>query len=327
MAVFGDEDDTEEEDFQDATSDHEGLNGPADLLASDDEGSLDDDFGLEGDEFGGSEEDNEDNENAGSSEEVDSDQELEVERQASAIDRKRCALYLKGMCSALLLDPVAPCALGPHAHQPLVPPLPSFSQCLPSCRARQQREADAEGREMAHGDLQTNIQETDILTLPSGQQLEAERLAPPDLAMVQQRIKDIVRVLESFTQLRDPARPRSDYISQVSLHSAPLGPCVCGLSIDVALFALHQHHQVADRAPTPTAVGLLQLKRDLCNYYSYNDFMIDTILNLFSVAEALELMEANEVRKLHSQSPCEHILCRSDHKCMHVLQLGHSCTA
>lgn len=108
VAVFGDEDDTEEEDFQDATSDHEGLNGPADLLASDDEGSLDDDFGLEGDEFGGSEEDNE---NAGSSEEGDSDEELEVERQASAIDRKRCVLNLKGMCSALLLDPVARCAL------------------------------------------------------------------------------------------------------------------------------------------------------------------------------------------------------------------------
>ena len=41
---------------------------------------------------------------------------------------------------------------------------------------------------------------------------------------------------------------------------------------------------------------LAQLKRDLATYYGYNDFMLDALLNLFSVGEALELMEANEVR-------------------------------
>ncbi|GAX84828.1 hypothetical protein CEUSTIGMA_g12249.t1 [Chlamydomonas eustigma] len=38
-----------------------------------------------------------------------------------------------------------------------------------------------------------------------------------------------------------------------------------------------------------------QLKRDLNLYYGYNDFMLEAILNLFTVAEAIEFMEANEV--------------------------------
>ncbi len=38
-----------------------------------------------------------------------------------------------------------------------------------------------------------------------------------------------------------------------------------------------------------------QLKRDLCSYYNYNAFMIDTLLSLFSVGEALEVIEAQEV--------------------------------
>lgn len=39
-----------------------------------------------------------------------------------------------------------------------------------------------------------------------------------------------------------------------------------------------------------------QLKRDLCTYYSYNEFMVDALLAMFSVGEALELVEAQEVR-------------------------------
>lgn len=40
----------------------------------------------------------------------------------------------------------------------------------------------------------------------------------------------------------------------------------------------------------------LQLKRDLCTYYSYNEFLVDALLAMFSVGEALELVEAQEVR-------------------------------
>lgn len=38
----------------------------------------------------------------------------------------------------------------------------------------------------------------------------------------------------------------------------------------------------------------MQLKKDLEVYYGYNRFMIDTFLSLFTTAEALELIEANE---------------------------------
>jgi 16S rRNA C967 or C1407 C5-methylase (RsmB/RsmF family) len=40
-----------------------------------------------------------------------------------------------------------------------------------------------------------------------------------------------------------------------------------------------------------------QLKRDCTLYYGYNAFMIDTFFNLFSPAETLEMLEANEVRR------------------------------
>ncbi len=40
-----------------------------------------------------------------------------------------------------------------------------------------------------------------------------------------------------------------------------------------------------------------QLKRDLAAYYGYNRFMLDTLLAMFSVPEALELVEAAEARR------------------------------
>lgn len=126
------------------------------------------------------------------------------------------------------------------------------SRKLETSAARRKRDADAEAATMAKAaDLETNIQDVEIITLPSGQQIEAEKLAPPNLAIVQRRIRDVVRVLENFSRLRQPERARKDYLEA--------------------------------------------LKRDLCTYYGYNSFMIDTILHLFTVAEALELIEACEV--------------------------------
>lgn len=37
------------------------------------------------------------------------------------------------------------------------------------------------------------------------------------------------------------------------------------------------------------------LKKDLCNYYSYGEFMIDKLMDLFPLSELLEFLEANEV--------------------------------
>lgn len=41
----------------------------------------------------------------------------------------------------------------------------------------------------------------------------------------------------------------------------------------------------------------MQLKKDIREYYGYNGFMVDTLLGMFTVAEALELIEANEGRR------------------------------
>ena len=41
----------------------------------------------------------------------------------------------------------------------------------------------------------------------------------------------------------------------------------------------------------------VQLKKDIREYYGYNGFMVDTMLGMFTVAEALELIEANEGRR------------------------------
>ncbi|KAJ1994774.1 rRNA (cytosine-C5-)-methyltransferase nop2 [Coemansia spiralis] len=40
-----------------------------------------------------------------------------------------------------------------------------------------------------------------------------------------------------------------------------------------------------------------QLKRDLCHYYGYNEFLMDKLLQLFTVGEAVEFFEANEVAR------------------------------
>merc|ERR1712013_685725 len=40
-----------------------------------------------------------------------------------------------------------------------------------------------------------------------------------------------------------------------------------------------------------------RLKKDLCTYYSYNEFMIDKFLQVFHVGEILEVLEANEVQR------------------------------
>merc|ERR1719291_43083 len=40
-----------------------------------------------------------------------------------------------------------------------------------------------------------------------------------------------------------------------------------------------------------------RLKKDLCTYYSYNDFMIEKFLQVFPVGEIVEVLEANEVQR------------------------------
>ena len=47
----------------------------------------------------------------------------------------------------------------------------------------------------------------------------------------------------------------------------------------------------------PLPLPALQLTKDLAAYYGYNEFMLKTILGMFSVPEALECIEANELKR------------------------------
>ncbi|ORX89449.1 NOL1/NOP2/sun family putative RNA met [Basidiobolus meristosporus CBS 931.73] len=77
------------------------------------------------------------------------------------------------------------------------------SKKLEAKQRKMEEEADAE--------LKTNIAETEVFTLPSGQEIEQENMMAPDLVVIKQRIADITRVLSNFKELRDPERSRSDY--------------------------------------------------------------------------------------------------------------------
>lgn len=64
-------------------------------------------------------------------------------------------------------------------------------------------------------ELQTNIAETQKFVLPSGQEIEKDAMVAPDLALVQQRIQDVIRVLGNFKELREEGRPRTEYVDRL----------------------------------------------------------------------------------------------------------------
>ncbi|KAJ3275981.1 rRNA (cytosine-C5-)-methyltransferase nop2, partial [Borealophlyctis nickersoniae] len=83
---------------------------------------------------------------------------------------------------------------------------------------RQARELDEQAAEdaiLGEEELQTNIAEREVFTLPSGQEIEKDTQVPEDVSLVQTRISEIVRILGNFQQLRDPERSRSEYIDQL----------------------------------------------------------------------------------------------------------------
>ncbi|KAJ2553035.1 rRNA (cytosine-C5-)-methyltransferase nop2 [Coemansia sp. RSA 1933] len=123
------------------------------------------------------------------------------------------------------------------------------SRMLDSMREEDEEMADLEQQE-AGGAVEG---ERELFTLPTEEQVEAEKDAPMDLPQVQLRIQEIIRVLNNFAQLRDGGRSRADYMEQ--------------------------------------------LKRDLCYYYGYNEYLMDKLLQLFAIGEAIEFFEANEVAR------------------------------
>lgn len=119
--------------------------------------------------------------------------------------------------------------------------------------SRKLERKQAEDAKLAEEEMKTNISESEIFTLPSGQEIEKEKAEPPDLAIISERIKDIINVLGDFANRREAGKSRSEYLEI--------------------------------------------LKQDLCEYYSYNDFLMQKFMDLFSPTELIEFLEANEVNR------------------------------
>ena len=105
------------------------------------------------------------------------------------------------------------------------------------CRRRNEQLAAAEAR---HVDpLATNIEEPERHLLASGQEVEAASMAPPDLSLVQQRIKDIKALLENFKVGLASLKPHS----QLLAHATHVCSRECTPAHSVPLCAFISHWQ------------------------------------------------------------------------------------
>jgi len=120
-------------------------------------------------------------------------------------------------------------------------------------KARKLKKKQAKDAKIAEEELKLNFAEREVFQLPSGQEVDQEKSRPPDLQIIQSRIKDVVDVLKNFAEKRDPERSREEYME-------------C-------------------------------LRRDLCTYYDYNDYMMIKMMEVFGVDELVDALEANEVQR------------------------------
>eukprot|EP00456_Euglypha_rotunda_P012950 TRINITY_DN1376_c0_g1_i4.p1 TRINITY_DN1376_c0_g1~~TRINITY_DN1376_c0_g1_i4.p1 ORF type:complete len:567 (-),score=109.32 TRINITY_DN1376_c0_g1_i4:19-1521(-) len=86
------------------------------------------------------------------------------------------------------------------------PLLPIEEQALVDQEDDEQESAEAKE------EFKTNLLSTKKFKLPSGQEIEKEKLLPPDMAIVHQRIKDMVLVLTDFKTHREEGKPRQHYL-------------------------------------------------------------------------------------------------------------------
>lgn len=117
-------------------------------------------------------------------------------------------------------------------------------------KARELKAKQLEDDELAKKELQLNIQQSEKYLLPSGEEIEKERLLPPDLTLLKTRIRETISVLSDFSKKREEGRSRPEYVEQ--------------------------------------------LRRDLCSYYNYNEYLMEALMETFPLSELMEFLEANE---------------------------------
>lgn len=120
-------------------------------------------------------------------------------------------------------------------------------------KARKLKKKQEKAAKRAEEELKLNFSEREVFQLPSGQEVDQEKSRPPDLQIIQSRIKDVIDVLKNFAEKRDAERSRQDYME-------------C-------------------------------LRRDLCTYYDYNDYMMNKMTDVFGLDELVDALEANEVQR------------------------------
>ena len=118
---------------------------------------------------------------------------------------------------------------------------------------RKQKKAEKVVQKLAAEEMKLNFQQKEVFTLPSGQDLEKEAALPPDLQILQTRMREVINVLRDFSKKREDGRSRQEYLE-------------C-------------------------------LRKDLCNYYNYNEFMMEKFMQVFGIGELLDALEANEVQR------------------------------
>lgn len=139
---------------------------------------------------------------------------------------------------------------------------------LDAAKARVDAEAAAEAVEV--------VQDDDVYELPDEAEIAREAEGAPDLAGLRRRIQDVARVLGAFGKLRAPGRSRAEYLERLTADLEAYYGCVGGAAVGVP-----------GRRPHAPGAPLR----------SYNEYFLELVLNLFSVAEALELLEANETQR------------------------------